>query len=171
MDADLQDPPEEIPRLLRSLGDRDGVVFGRRISHYQSPGRHATGIVFKRILWFCTGRRIPTGVGTFLAMSRTVVDAAISRAGRSPYLPLLLAQTGFPLWAVDVQRVDRSTRESGYTAIKRAGLGLRALLQGILWRIVGPSVDHSGKQEHREQVLCRAGAVTPRPVLPPGERP
>ena len=35
LDADLQDPPEEIPRLLQALGDDDGVVFAKRGSRFE----------------------------------------------------------------------------------------------------------------------------------------
>ncbi len=61
MDADLQDPPEAIPRLAAALGTDDAVVFARRVARHQSRGRHLTGRLFKRFLR--TGCRQPGSDG------------------------------------------------------------------------------------------------------------
>ena len=96
LDADLQDPPEEIPRLLQALGQDDGVVFGRRTSRFESRMRHATSFLFKRILRVVSGSRIPKETGMYFAASSphcegrraarvgTTLRAASSRPDRIP---------------------------------------------------------------------------------------
>ena len=57
MDADLQDAPEGIPRLLDALRDEDAVIFARQRTRCQPRGRHTTGFLFKRVLRFVSGSR------------------------------------------------------------------------------------------------------------------
>lgn len=136
MDADLQDLPEDVPRLLDRLADRDAVVFARRVERHQSPVRHLTGGAFKRLLRFIARSRIPPGTGMFFATSHRVASAAAALAGDlgHPYVPLLLDVTGAPLEAVDLSKRHRPAGTSGYTPWKRLRMGLRALSQAIRWR-------------------------------------
>jgi dolichol-phosphate mannosyltransferase len=134
MDADLQDPPEEIGRLLEALERSAGVVFARRTERHQSHGRHLTGRVFKRLLRRIAGSRVPAGTGMFFVAPRTVVDAAVESAGSARYVPLLLDLTGAPMTAIDVVKAYRIDSPSAYTAGRRLGLALAAIRQAIAQR-------------------------------------
>ena len=134
LDADLQDPPEEIPRLLSSLGHDEGVVFARRRSRFESRTRHATSFVFKRILRAISGSRIPKDTGMFFAASRGAAKTAVERASETPYVPLLLDQTGYPLASVEIDKVSRADGISTYTTGRRLRLAGRALIDALRWR-------------------------------------
>ena len=134
LDADLQDPPEEIPRLLQALGDDDGVVFAKRGSRFESRTRYATSFVFKRILRMISGSRIPKDTGMFFAASRRTVTRAVQLASESPYVPLLLDHTGYPLASVQIDKVTRTDGQSTYTTSRRVGLAVRALREALRWR-------------------------------------
>jgi hypothetical protein len=146
MDADLQDPPEAIPRLLDALDTRDVVVFARRIARHQSRGRHWTGLVFKRFVRWLAASRVPEGTGMLFAASRPVIDAALEQAAGARYVPLLLDQTGAPMTAIDVPKALRPDVPSAYTAGRRWRLAFGALRQALQWR----------------RARRRTGAVRPR---------
>lgn len=137
MDADLQDLPEDVPRLLEAVGSRDVVVFARRTARHQSLVRHVTGGGFKRLLRFIAHSRIPPGTGMFFATSDRIRRAAVAlgRAERHSYVPLLLDLTGAPMEAVDLPKCRRPEGGSGYSGWKRFRLGLRALMQAVRWRL------------------------------------
>jgi glycosyltransferase involved in cell wall biosynthesis len=134
MDADLQDLPEDIPRLIQSLGTADGVVFARRRARHQSRSRHVTGLLFKRVMRFIAGSRIPIGTGMFFAASRTVVNALPAVPAAPCYVPLLLDQTGATMSAIDVTKETRQDGSSAYTVGRRLRLAWSALRQAIEWR-------------------------------------
>jgi glycosyltransferase involved in cell wall biosynthesis len=134
MDADLQDPPEAIPRLVQALGAGEGVVFARRVARHQGRGRHVTGLLFKRFMRLVAGSRIPAGTGMFFAATRQVVDAAVSEAAGARYVPLLLDRTGTSMTAIDVLKERREEGSSAYTWPGRLRLAIGAMRQAIEWR-------------------------------------
>lgn len=85
MDADLQDPPEALPRLIGALDQSTGVVFARRTARHQSRIRHATGRLFKGLLRRLAGSRVPAGTGMFFAATRGVIDTAMAQAEHAEY--------------------------------------------------------------------------------------
>ena len=135
MDADLQDPPEAIPRLAAALGTRDGVVFARRVTRHQSRERHVTGRLFKRFLRMVAGSRVPRGTGMFFVASRRVVEAAIALSEDARYVPMVLDHTGASMMAIDVEKELRPDNQSAYTARRRLALALGAIGQAIRWRM------------------------------------
>jgi dolichol-phosphate mannosyltransferase len=134
MDADLQDPPEDLPRLVYALGSEDAVVFARRVLRHQSWGRHLTGRLFKRLLRRLAGSRVPAGTGMFFVTSRGVIDKARALPIPARYVPLLLAQTGVPMRAIDVTKQLRTDRRSAYSARRRVELAMAAIRQALEWR-------------------------------------
>jgi dolichol-phosphate mannosyltransferase len=75
LDADLQDPPELLPDMLRMLEGGADVVYAQRRSR---PGdgvlKMATGAVFYRVLRGLSDTDIPLDTGDFRLLSRRVVD-------------------------------------------------------------------------------------------------
>jgi dolichol-phosphate mannosyltransferase len=134
MDADLQDAPEDIARLIDALDRDGGVVFARRTERHQSHGRHLTGRLFKRLLRRLAGSRVPAGTGMFFAATRSVIDAAMPLAADARYVPLLLDETGTPMTAVDILKSHRVDTQSAYTARRRLQLAAGAIRQAIAWR-------------------------------------
>jgi polyisoprenyl-phosphate glycosyltransferase len=114
MDADLQDRPEDIPLLLAALGrgDVDAVFAGRRGS-YQSESRMAASRLFKTILHWVAG--VPADAGSFVALSRKMVDALLAVPAEEPYLLALVGATGLPVRSVPVQRSLRPVGQSAYS--------------------------------------------------------
>jgi glycosyltransferase involved in cell wall biosynthesis len=126
LDADLQDPPEAVPRLLEELRRGDAAaVFGGRRGRYESGARMLASRLFKRTLRLLSGRRLPVDAGLFLAMGPEMRDALT--AGDPPYLLAAMARSGLPMRSVPVTRARGGA--SAYSGRARAALAARALAQ------------------------------------------
>ncbi|MGY1806845.1 glycosyltransferase [Blastococcus sp. SYSU D00669] len=126
MDADLQDPPEAVPRLLDRLarGDVDAVFAGRR-GRYEPAVRRGTGALHRRLAARLTG--LPPDAGAFLAMTRPVRDAVL--AARAPSVVLAVGLAGRPVTSIPVERARRAEGRSSWTSARR----LRQSARSLLW--------------------------------------
>ncbi len=134
MDADLQDPPEDVPRLAEELERKQlNVVFGGRHGLYEPLGRIITSRLFKLVLSALTG--LPRDAGGFLAMDRTARQRILSMASREPFLTALIGCAGLRTASVPIERSRRLSGESAYTGGMRLRAGLSAVLCVIRLRL------------------------------------
>jgi glycosyltransferase involved in cell wall biosynthesis len=133
MDADLQDPPEAIPNLLRALESGHGAVYAGRRGHYESRARLATSWVFKHAISIMTG--MPSDAGSFIAMRSDVARRVVDCPGDPPYVTAAAAWEGRPVTSVPVVRQPRHGGATSYTAAMRLQLGMKSLGQALRWRL------------------------------------
>lgn len=133
MDADLQDPPEALPRLLAGLRQGSEAVFAGRRGHYQGARRLLSSRVFKQIIASLTG--VPADAGMYVAMSRKLVNRLIEMNVQRPYLVGLIGLTHLPVTSVPVERAQRPIGQSAYSALARLQLGLSSVGRLIGWRL------------------------------------
>jgi glycosyltransferase involved in cell wall biosynthesis len=133
LDADLQDPPEAIPDLLRALSSGRNVVYAARRGVYESRARLITSWVFKRAMFILTA--MPPDAGSYIAMRRGVADRVVACPGNPPYVTAAAAWAGGPVASVPVRRGARQGGTSSYTPGMRLGLAARALAQAVRWRL------------------------------------
>jgi polyisoprenyl-phosphate glycosyltransferase len=126
MDADLQDPPEAIPRLLAELERGGEVVFAGRRGAYESVGRLAASRVFKRLLAAGTG--VPRDAGMFFAIDRRGVEKLLRMSGPPPFVVAMIGRAGLEARSIPVERAP-ANGQSAYSPGKR----LRAALRGLRW--------------------------------------
>ena len=110
LDADLQDPPELIPDLVKAWKQGADVVLARRRSRAETGLRGLAFRTFHRIFHRLVDFPIPPNVGTFGLMSRRAVEAFCRLPERHRFLPGLRAWIGFPVAWVDY---DRQGRQGG----------------------------------------------------------
>jgi glycosyltransferase involved in cell wall biosynthesis len=133
MDADLQDPPEAVPRLLDRLeGGRAAAVFAGRQGSYESPGRLLTSRLFKWTLARLTG--VPGDAGLYLAMRRSLVDLLLASPADPTHLVARIGCLGVPVDSVPVMRARRPVGRSAYSSLARARIGLAAVWQTLRTR-------------------------------------
>jgi glycosyltransferase involved in cell wall biosynthesis len=129
MDADLQDPPELLPALLRLARDRERTVFACREGAYQSRGRMITSRFYKTLLERLAG--LPARAGIYLIMPDAVAQAAIRQNVPHPQVVVLVRHFS-PRWdTLSYRRAMRAEGESSYSAWGRVRAGARGLL--CLW--------------------------------------
>jgi glycosyltransferase involved in cell wall biosynthesis len=113
IDADLQDPPELIPDMLRAHGEGFDVVLMRRRSRAQETWlKKATARAFYRAIGRMGTIAIPENVGDFRLLSRRAVLALRRFPERSRFMKGLFAWIGFPCREIEY---DRDGRYAGET--------------------------------------------------------
>jgi glycosyltransferase involved in cell wall biosynthesis len=113
IDADLQDPPELIPDMLRAFAEGHDVVLMRRRSRANESWLK---IASARAFYHAIGRLgtvdIPANVGDFRLLSRRAVTALRRFPERSRFMKGLFAWIGFPCHEIEY---DRDGRYAGET--------------------------------------------------------
>src|ERR1700761_6177340 len=113
MDADLQDPPEVIPRLVAAWREGYDMVYARRRRRDGETWlKKATAAAFYRMMRRLGDVELPQDVGDFRLMSRRVVDAVQQLREHHRFMKGLFAWVGFPSIAVEY---DRDPRGGGAT--------------------------------------------------------
>jgi dolichol-phosphate mannosyltransferase len=128
MDADLQDRPEDLPRLLAAVGSDVPVVCAGRSGQYTSPGRRRTGSGYRRALAVMTRGAVPADAGMFLVMTQNARDLVL--ALRDPMAPLVpaAARAGLRVVTVPSTRQVRASGRSGTTSRTRWRVAARGLV-------------------------------------------
>ncbi|MEO0437018.1 MAG: glycosyltransferase family 2 protein [Pseudomonadota bacterium] len=142
IDADLQDPPELIPRFVEYWEQGFDVVYGKRESR---PGeswlKRTSASLFYRLMDRLSDVSIPRDTGDFRLLSRRALDALTGLREQHRYMKGLFAWVGFPQKAVSYVREPRHQGKSkwdfwrlwnlaleGVTSFSAAPLKLATLL-------------------------------------------
>lgn len=128
IDADLQDPPEVIRRLVDAWRDGADVAYAQRRRRPGEPVlKRLTAWLFYRLLARLTEVPIPRDTGDFRLMDRRVV-LALRRCRENPrFVRGLVAWVGFKQQAVLYDRDERHAGETKYGFRKLLKLSLEAL--------------------------------------------
>ncbi len=121
MDADLQDPPEVLPRFLEKWREGYDVVYAIRKKRKEGPFKRLAYWAFYRILDYLSSIKIPLDSGDFCVMDRRVVDLLNALPERNRFVRGLRSWLGFRQIGVEYERDARYAGEVKYT--------LRKLLQ------------------------------------------
>lgn len=128
MDCDLQDVPEEIPRLLEAADRGPDIVLAQRHDRRDPLGKRIGSYLFHRLLSWLTGVRQDHSVANFGVYSRTVVDTINAMPEVERFFPLMVRWTGLPTAYVPVQHAERTSGRSSYNLGKLARLALHIVL-------------------------------------------
>ena len=129
LDADLQDPPELIPKMIESWQAGYHVVYAQRTKRKkESWFKRLTAYVFYRLLRQLADVDIPADTGDFCLMDRQVVDVLNSMPERNRYIRGLRAWIGFRQTAVKFERDPRFAGEVKYTFKKSLALAINSLV-------------------------------------------
>jgi glycosyltransferase involved in cell wall biosynthesis len=119
IDADLQDPPELFPEMLKLIEQGNDVVYGQRIRRKGvSWWKKVCYKNYYRILRFLAGCPIPADTGDFRAMRRHVVDAIVGMPEQQRFLRGMISWLGFRQVAYPYERDPRFAGEAKYTLRK-----------------------------------------------------
>jgi dolichol-phosphate mannosyltransferase len=128
MDADLQDPPEELHRFLAKWREGYDVVYGLRRKRKEGPLKRLCYHLFYRILAGTASQPIPTDSGDFCLMDRKVVDLLNAMPERNRFVRGLRAWVGFRQIGIEYARDARQAGEPKYTLTKLVRLAVDGLL-------------------------------------------
>lgn len=118
MDCDLQDRPEEIPRLYAKAQEGYDIVLARRIARQDPPIKRMTSWLFYKIFSYLADIEYDGASGNFRIMSRKVV-ASFRRMGEQlRFFGGLVQWLGFPTSSIAVEHAERFEGNSTYTVAK-----------------------------------------------------
>ena len=113
IDADLQDPPELIPELIKEWGNGYDVVYAKRTFRGgESFLKKTTAHFFYRIMQRVGKFTIPEDTGDFRILSRRAVSALNTFKEHHRFMKGLFAWIGFRQKAVHYQRDARRAGET-----------------------------------------------------------
>jgi len=129
IDADLQDPPELLGPMLRTMRDEGAdVVFGvRRSRAGETAFKRATAHGFYRLLSRATEVDIPLDAGDFRLMSRRALDAFLAMPEQARFIRGMVAWIGFRQVPFAYDRQQRFAGETKYPLKKMVRFALDAL--------------------------------------------
>lgn len=115
IDADLQDPPELIARMVEKWRAGFDVVYGVRTKRRgEGVVKRFTASAFYRLLDRITGIDIPRNAGDFRLMSRRALDELNRLREKDRFVRGLVAWIGFPQTGVEYERDERYAGETKY---------------------------------------------------------
>jgi len=116
LDADLQNPPSEIPRLLEALKDADCVCGSRVAARIQGDHwlRRASSHIANSIRNKVSGETIGDAGCCFRAFRRDCVAHVKFFRGAHRFLPTLIKMEGYRVIEIPVQHSPRRTGRSHY---------------------------------------------------------
>jgi len=125
MDADLQDPPEVIEKLIEKYREGYDVVYAVRAKRKgETFFKKFTSKVFYRFLRYMCSIDIPVDTGDFRLISRKVADVMRSLTERNRYVRGLVSWVGFRQAAVEYIREERFAGETKYPLRKMLKLSM-----------------------------------------------
>jgi polyisoprenyl-phosphate glycosyltransferase len=128
IDADLQDPPELLPAMMRLMDEGAEVVYGQRTRRQaETLFKKATAAGFYRLLGRLSGTPIPRDTGDFRLMSRRVVDALSAMPERQRFIRGMVSWVGGRQVPLAYERQPRHAGESKYPLRKMVGFALDAI--------------------------------------------
>jgi dolichol-phosphate mannosyltransferase/undecaprenyl-phosphate 4-deoxy-4-formamido-L-arabinose transferase len=135
MDDDLQNPPEEIPRLIEAIEDEPlDVVYGIPRGKKPSFIRRAGSRIFLRLVGRIFGEPADGGMSSFRILRRHAVEQVLRISTPNPLIGLLLLHVTDRVGTIPVDHFERQYGGTTYTAAKL----VRHFLSGILYHSVLP---------------------------------
>ncbi len=128
LDADLQDPPEVLPRLFAEWEQGCDVAYAVRTKRKEGLLMRTAYSAFYRLLAFLSNVPIPLDSGDFCVMDRRVVRAMLRTAEMDPFVRGIRAWVGFRQKGVPYERDARAGGEAKYTLRKLARLAVGGIL-------------------------------------------
>jgi glycosyltransferase involved in cell wall biosynthesis len=135
IDADLQDPPELIPRMIEEWQSGFDVVYATRTSREGESGiKKATAYLFYRVINQISRVKIPEDTGDYRLLSRRAVDALGKLREQHRFMKGLFTWIGYPQKGIPY---ERDARYAGTTKWNYWNLWNFAL-EGITSFTIGP---------------------------------
>ena len=115
IDADLQDPPELIPRLIEQWrAGYDNVYARRRQREGETWLKKVSASWFYQVIGRLSRVRIPQDTGDFRLLSRRAVEALRQLREQHRFMKGLFAWIGYPSIAVEYDRDPRLAGETKF---------------------------------------------------------
>jgi len=133
IDADLQDPPELIPELVKEWRQGYDVVYAQRIQRKgETAIKKLTAAIFYRLMSKFGDANMPRNAGHFRLLSRRAVDALSANRESNRFMYYLYAWVGFPQKAVPYERDSRHAGKSSWNYWRLWNLAIEGITSATI---------------------------------------
>jgi len=115
IDADLQDPPEELERFVQKCRDGYDVVYAIRAKRKESAPKRAAYYLYYRLLRFLANIDIPLDSGDFCVISRRALNTLNALPERNRFVRGLRTWIGYRQIGIAYERHARAAGAPKYT--------------------------------------------------------
>ena len=108
IDADLQDPPELIPKLVEKWREGYDVVNAKRIKRKgESLLKKVMSYIYYRLLFYLSDINVPRDTGDFRLLNKNALDALLKLREKHRYMKGLFVWVGFKQKEIEYEREAR----------------------------------------------------------------
>jgi undecaprenyl-phosphate 4-deoxy-4-formamido-L-arabinose transferase len=127
MDDDLQNPPEEMPKLLAKLNEGYDVVYGVARVRQQAWWKNLFSVLVKRAIGYVMGLRTVRDIGAFKVFRSSLRKAFEGFHGPDVLVDVLLSWGTTRFASVTVEESPRAAGRSNYNFVKLVKVSLLVL--------------------------------------------
>lgn len=128
MDGDLQDPPEEIPKLYERYKAGFDLVYAIRHQRHDPLLKRINSQLFWRTMNFVSGLSMPPNQMMLRILSRRFVDALVQMRESARFVHGMMAWAGFRVTTVEVEHRERKAGTTKYNVMRQLSLAIYALI-------------------------------------------
>ncbi len=128
MDCDLQDQPEEIPKLYAAAKQGYDVVWGRRNYRQDNYFKKLCSRLFYRVFDYFTDQKSDASIANFGIYSERVIKSYRSLREQNRAFPLFVRWLGYRSTKVNINHSERSSGETSYTFSKAFSLAMDSIV-------------------------------------------
>lgn len=115
MDCDLQDQPEEIPKLYHKVNEGFDIVFGKRVQRQDKFLKKIASRIFYKIYDYLTGYKTDHSIANFSIISNTVAKNFRKMGEQHKPYGYFINWLGFKRTDIDIDHASRPEGESSYS--------------------------------------------------------
>ena len=117
LDSDLQNPPEEIPKLLSAMSENIDLVTTTHRKRLDSALRVIGSRCLLKIGQMLFGDAVKLNLSSFRALRRSVVQKIEVCKDRSRYMAVLMSWMGLPTAEIEVEHHERKKGNTKYSIL------------------------------------------------------
>ena len=115
LDSDLQNPPEEIQKLLEAMSENIDLVTTVQRKRRDSAIRVFGSLCLLKVGQMLFGNQVKLNLSSFRALRRSVVEKIESCKDRSRYMAVLMSWMGLPTAEIEVEHHERKKGNTKYS--------------------------------------------------------
>ncbi|MHC4754076.1 MAG: glycosyltransferase family 2 protein [Planctomycetota bacterium] len=135
IDDDLQNPPEEIPKLIDAIkASGHDVVYGAPEERKHSFSRNLFSSIFNGFISLIYGKSSNFKLSNFRIIKKSVIDQITKVQTPNPFIGLLILKVTDRIGTVVVKHHERTKGKTTYSTVKL----IRHFLNGVLYHSALP---------------------------------
>ena len=128
MDCDLQDQPEEIPKLYSKANEGYDIVFGTRFNRRDSFFKKMRSNLYFVFYNYFTDSKTDSRVSNFSIISKKVLNAFKMYREHNPAYTLSVNLLGFKRAEINIEHAEREDGKSSYSLKKLIDIAIDAIV-------------------------------------------